>query len=147
MIKKIDYAILDTRLSRFAIGWKSLPNPKLDTWIKVYGNVLSPDGEWSFVDQSFEIPEVERLVAWLRLFASTPAPTSIDFIEPCLSFEAAPADGRNVLLRVRFIGEVAPPWLRGDGYAVWEEGYWLDLKVTPAQLEKFAGRLEQLLKK
>lgn len=147
MIKKIDYAIIDTRLARFAIGWKSIPNRRYETWLKVHGHVLSPDGEWSFVDESLEIPEVEELVAWLRRFANEPAPTSIDFLEPCLSFEATPADGRNVLLRVRFIGEVAPPWLWGDSYAVWKEGYWLDLKVMPAQLERFADGLEKRLKK
>lgn len=150
MATEIDFAVLDSRLQRIELGWKprkpaGRPRTDID-WLKVHGRVRAPEGEWEFVDSCLATEDVTALTDWLRLVSpDAPGPEPVQFIERLLRFEAAPEPRGQIGLRVRFRGEVSPPWIWGDGDAVWGDGYWLTMTVVSKQLRRFADDLDRLI--
>jgi hypothetical protein len=152
----IEYATVTSPTAKASFGWKPRRQSfreQNNPWVKIHGRIVAPEGEWSFADESLMVDEIASLAAWLRDVAKGAAPEAgPEFLEPNLRFLAAPAPGGlptspldRIGLRIQFRGEISPPWIRGDAYKVWEEGYWLHLAVTPNQLEAFASDLSRLI--
>jgi hypothetical protein len=150
MTGAVEYATLEAPDAALTLGWKPRRRSfrTQHDWLKIHGKVTSPDGSWGFSDQSLTTDEAALLTKWLRTLAAGEAEMGhLDFTEPNLCFAAArsTADRARFLLRVRFIGECAPPWLWGDRAATWTAGYWLELEVLAEQLVTFAAALDRLL--
>lgn len=147
MPKQPEFATLTARGHSLRLGWKPVGyRAKPDAWITVHGHITAPEGDWRFRDASLEVQEARHLAAWLEdIAADRPAPPSLRFTEPCLTFEHSRPAPTTILLRTRFIGEVSPPWLWGDRDATWHDGYRLDLEVPPAELARFASELRRLV--
>jgi hypothetical protein len=156
MATPIEYATLTTSTAKVTLGCKSRRrsfrkgnNP----WVRIHGHIVAPEGEWSFADESLMIDEIATLAAWLRdVVNGTASNSGPTFVENNLRFSASRSDGappqstgERILLRIRFCGEISPPWLWGDAHKVWDEGYWLELAVTPRKLEIFASDLLRLI--
>jgi hypothetical protein len=128
------------------LGWRRvsrMTDPR--EWIKVHGHVRAPEGEWRFRDGSLQVREARELAGWLEAIgAGRDVEPKISFVEPCLAFEFRAARER-VVLRIRFRGEVSPPWLWGDSDAVWDAGYRLELEVARAEVADFAREMLWLM--
>lgn len=78
-------------------------------WLVMFGNVISNERSWNFTDPCLLTIEAHELANWLAELASgQPAPKTIDFTEPNLSFKAIGSDARSVVLRVYFAFESRP---------------------------------------
>lgn len=160
MPDQVQFATLVTSAASVKVGWKprrrSFRRQAYD-WLKVRGEIKTPDGDWTFTDESLTVDEVALLASWLHAVAAGLPPPELHFIEPNFRFSIACAScegsdrsahsnpGRLIPLRITFRGEVAPPWLSGDHDAAWEAGYPLDLPATPVQLTRFAAAFEELI--
>jgi hypothetical protein len=78
-------------------------------WLQVEGRVSYPKGDWSFLSPCLLTSEASRLVDWLAAVAAGGQPSSIEFIEPTLSFGVVTSGSEHVL-RVSFELEGCPPW-------------------------------------
>jgi hypothetical protein len=149
----VQYARNSCRTASVRLGWKprrSSSRTVSNDWLKIYGHVTAPDGRWSFTDQSLTVDEVAQLTGWLRALAAALPPPELKFIEPNLEFATAadphgPVPPGLIPLRICFRGEVAPPWIWHDPDAVWRKGYWLELLVSPRQVQTFAAALDRLM--
>ena len=90
-------------------------------WLVIAGNIESPEGRWSFEDPCLQTLEAIRLGGWLREAAggdvepSTPNADgtvwpALYFTEPNLAFGVEVHEAGDVILRVHFSLESAPPW-------------------------------------
>ena len=90
-------------------------------WLRIAGKVEAPDGSWSFNDPCMLTTEAARLGEWLREAAdgkvqpTAPNATgeiypSCDFTEPNVAFGVEVREAGDVILRVHFSLESAPPW-------------------------------------
>lgn len=138
--------------NRISIGWEPRDASTRthrcrageELWLRVHGQVNCDRGNWTFVDPSLEEPEADELVGWLGQ-RPWPDEAGLKFMEPCLSFFARGVREGLMVLEVRFMGEVSPPWIWDDGDAVWNEGWTLEFAVREHQLLEFARNLERLL--
>lgn len=137
---------------RLSIGWKprdtrgrSVRRGNVDdNWLKVHGSASCDRGRWEFVDACLTEQEALELVDWLSR-RPWPQNSELRFTEPCLRFIAQGASPNRLRFAVCFIGEVAPPWIRGEREAVWETGWTIEYAVTDEQLCAFAAELRGLL--
>ncbi len=117
-----------------------------DQWLVVGGAVDLGDRSWSFSHPCLLIGEARELAAWLHAVAeggvepggSAAGPdggSSLEFLEPLLAFSATARTGDDLVVRVRFTAEAAPPWLREDPLSV---GCAVELRLTADRLRAVA---------
>ncbi|MCU7722513.1 hypothetical protein ODJ79_02180 [Actinoplanes sp. KI2] len=103
-----------------------------DRWLVIGGAVEIRDQAWSFTDPCLLIEEAHELADWLRTAAAGRGEPSLSFMEPALGFAIAGRSDTEVVLRVRFTAEAAPPWLRADNPH--SAQCTAELRLRPAQL-------------
>jgi hypothetical protein len=143
---------------RVSLGWaprivrqrrSKKPNATDPKWIMVHGAVHCPEGDWTFRDESLTEEEAVQLVEFLSVRPwgrrRGGDVRSIEFIEPCLVFSTRGELGGRLNLDICFRGEVAPPFIRGGGDAVWHTGWTLGLFVTDDELRRFTDSLRRML--
>lgn len=109
------------RLSR-SVDWTG------DPWLRVHGEITSPQVSWSFVDPAMTEHEARDLADFLFLRPWS-APRVFECTEPCLAFAALHELSGVFSMAVHFRGECAPPSCRGAaGSGV--EPFTLALDVT-----------------
>jgi hypothetical protein len=141
-----------TRVTLQPQGYEFPPdtwNDEWDRWLMIGGHVQLDDRAWSFTDPCLLIIEAQQLGNWLRGAAAgdiRPQPLhqpgdqdqepSLGFTEPLLTFFLGVHDP-DLVVRVRFALEAAPPWLdRDDRFP--PGGFDVDLQVDPVQLHQAA---------
>lgn len=141
---------------RVSLGWaprigkqrrSKKPSAADPKWLLVHGAVQCPEGDWTFRDESLTEEEAVQLVEFLsvRPWGGGSSVRSIEFIEPCLAFSTRGELGGRLNLDICFKGEAAPPFIRGDGDAVWHTGWTLGLFVTDDGLRRFSDSLRRML--
>lgn len=114
-----------------------------DRWLIIGGTVDLRDRAWSFTDPCLLIEEARELIIWLRNAAEgriAPSRTepgeeadqSLSFMEPALGFSIAAHRDNELVLRVHFAAEAAPPWLRVEDPD--SAQYVVELRVRPDEL-------------
>lgn len=100
-------------------------DPHDDNWLVIGGDVVTPEGSWSFADPCLLVHEARQVSAWLRAAAAgTVATTGPDdegrlapdtwFTEPVLAFGLADRDEGGMVVRVYLSMEASPPWQQGE---------------------------------
>ncbi|RKE22176.1 hypothetical protein [Streptomyces sp. TLI_171] len=95
-----------------------------DNWLVVAGSVATAEGSWSFTDPCLLVHEARQLSGWLRATATgRTEPSAPDegwlspdtwFVEPVLAMSLADRNGTDLVIRVHYSLEAAPPWQNGD---------------------------------
>ena len=86
-----------------------------DQWLIVSGTVDLGDRTWSFEDPCLLVGEARELATWLHeVAAGQDGGSSLSFPEPVLGLSVTAPAGDEVVVRIRFTAEAAPPWLRDD---------------------------------
>jgi hypothetical protein len=114
-----------------------------DRWLIIAGTVDLRGKAWSFTDPCLLIEEARELAVWLRHAAEgqvapsrmrrgEQAEPSLSFLEPVLGFSIAAHRDTEVVVRVHFTAEAAPPWLRDkDPHSA---PYVVELRQRPDEL-------------
>ncbi|KUO09877.1 hypothetical protein [Streptomyces sp. DSM 15324] len=120
-----------------------------DNWLVIDGQVMAPEGSWSFVDPCLLTGEAHQVSAWLRAVAAgSVTVTEPDaegglspdtwFIEPVVAFSlAGRSEGGSAVIRVHLSLEAAPPWQQGDGGADIHQ-YFVEITMDAAALRHAA---------
>ncbi|MBV9278670.1 MAG: hypothetical protein JOZ41_01185 [Chloroflexi bacterium] len=109
-------------------------------WLVVTIHLAYAAGAYTASDPCLVTWEVGWLARWLENIARDVLQSTVKyFIEPNLQLEHLPAEGDDVILRVRFSHEMAPPWT--DRL----EGVTLDFRVPRPQLAAAAASLRAQL--
>jgi hypothetical protein len=116
-------------------------------WLIISIRVKTPLGSWNTIDACLVTWEVAELSRWLKKLASEPiAKSSLGFTEPNLRFELVDKTNTCITIRVYFEQEARPPWSSSKKTFEFEEAAdWVDLKVTPGELEEAAIDLQSQL--
>lgn len=116
-----------------------------DRWLIISGTVEVRDQAWSFTEPCLLIDEARELAIWLRNAAEgriapsrtrpgedTAAEPSLSFMEPVLGFSIAAHRDNELVVRVHFTAEAAPPRLRvEDPHSA---QYAVELRLRPDKL-------------
>lgn len=124
------------RLSR-SVDWTG------DPWLRVHGEITSPQVSWSFVDPALTEHEARDLADFLGLRPWS-APRVFECTEPGLAFTAVRETAGLFTIVAKFRFECAPRPDRGD--EVHEDGAsTLTLDVTDAALRNFTRTVRGML--
>lgn len=112
-----------------------------DNWLVAEGEVITPEGSWSFAEPCLLTDEARQISPWLRAVGgATSASTQPDlyFLEPVVSFSHTGSG----FVRVHLSQEAAPPWLDGDEHL---DEYVIEIKATAAGLRQAADEWDRCL--
>lgn len=137
-----------------AVRWQFPPDAGAwdDQWLVIGGTVDLGDRTWSFTDPCLLIGEAHELATWLRQVAAgqvvpdREGEPSLAFMEPVLGFSTTARDGDELVVRIYFTAEAAPPWLRDDDPH--SAQYAVDLRLRADQIlaaaDTWTGELDAL---
>src|SRR5262249_47762978 len=118
--------------SRFEL---KVSRPDSEGWCRVEVTVDLPTGRWSAVHNCLQGGDIARLADWLEAAGDSP-PTSIDFLEPELSFETHEDEG--LWLRVRLRYNLCPAWVKDP-----DQEFTVEYPITPDSLRRAAAALRE----
>jgi hypothetical protein len=124
-------------------------------WLRIAGEVDTPEGAWGFNDPCLLTTEAAQLGAWLRAVAARRVPPSgpteqgevypsCDFTEPNVAFGVEAYGAGDVSIRVHFSLESAPPW-SGDEQRVVSRQFFVRCQLPCEHLRRAADEWSEEL--
>ncbi len=109
-------------------------------WLVISIRVKKSEGSWEAKHPCLLTWEVAHLSKWLRSLPNNESVESEeDFIEPNLSFQVTKMTEEYITLRVFFGMKFKPLGTPGDSTKM--DKFWMDLTITPDDLESAADSL------
>jgi hypothetical protein len=139
----IDEQKVELKITNYQFPNNSIPRDYDSNWLHIYLSVKSKLGDWQTIDPSLLTWEVEEIIKWLDDLSKQKVniETSIEFIEPNLSFEFIQDESNEKIIRIKFNLESRPKSAKD------EIEYYVDCRMTCEQLKQAANELSQELSK